>query len=129
MLINLILRQQSAEELKLRPVYYYTRPLLYPDPVPYGQYLVDYRKGNNIRCFIWIPLFVVEFVLWLVHSLAFLFPWVPYLESIDYLLQVSANVASFDNAAVRKDFPGLASQEETIVTCFERRRHYLKAAG
>lgn len=122
-LIRLLLLQPKQQAKLLRHVYYYTRPLHHTKPIPpYGQYLVDYRQGNGIQYYLWIPLVLVKVVLALVHFLAQVFPSMPYLQSIDYLLQVSGGEHSFDNTAIMEDFPELREHEETIEACFRRRK-------
>ena len=136
----------------LRPIYYYTRCVSqYPYPIPYGEFLLSYqkaafrsRRGSSIlsRVVGWIPLFIphvlVEYgVVRLLHGLTtFLqrlhrysstsrigIPFLPpYLESIDYLLQVTLNEHTFDMKETIQDFPNLLHLEETMEECFRRRR-------
>jgi hypothetical protein len=128
----------------IQPVYYYTRPLLLPDPTPYGYYLEQYRKAYGIhRTSIWIPLGMVTSIVRSVHWLTGIcnrfLPWtIPYLDAVDYLLQVASREHSFDCGRFRSlvenhhsqdeddDAPGF--KEEGILECFVRRRLYLKEA-
>lgn len=123
-LLYLILRD---EKKALQPVYFYCRPLHCTQPVPYGTYLQAYRQAYGMRCYLtvpdrWVRLFVLGF-----HALAdsFLGRWIPFMESIDYLLLVTLEEHSFDQRLVQHDFPELLSREETILQCFRRRRSQL----
>ena len=110
-------------------MYYYTRPLRqFPtEPPPYAAYLLDYRRAHCIHRVVWVPLVVMQLVGIMVHLLALLLgPVLPFLQSIDYLLQVTKNEHSFDLTAVQRDFPELPRLEETIVECFERRHRQLQ---
>jgi nucleoside-diphosphate-sugar epimerase len=109
----------------LRPVYYYTRPIMLQNPVPYGEYLVAFRKAYGLSSFaVWMPRWSVEMIVYLFHVVTNLFGrFVPYLQSVDYLLQVTTTEHSFDCAAVAKDF-GRSIEEESILACFERRRQH-----
>ncbi|GAX28754.1 hypothetical protein FisN_25Lh189 [Fistulifera solaris] len=120
-LLNLIL--SSPHDKVLQPIYFYCRPLRFSRPASYGTFLQAYREAYNMRYYLtvpdrWVRLFVLGF-----HALTrWLGSWVPFLESIDYLLIVTLNEHSFDQTLVQKDFPELISREETILQCFERRR-------
>jgi hypothetical protein len=76
----------------------------------------------------WIPVPLVQCLVQAIHMLskynALLFgQWqLPYVASIDYLLQVTVHEHSFDMTAIATDFPQLAQYEETIYECFRRRR-------
>ena len=119
----IVKRPSKARPFPLRPVYYYTRPLLLAEPLPYGQVLVDFRQSNDIRIAVNVPISLVNLFVALVHTLAHFFGrWICYLESLDYLLQVTRQEHSFASSAVRQDFPELRHQEETILACFRRRR-------
>jgi hypothetical protein len=125
----------------IQPIYYYTRPLLLPNPVPYGYYLEEYRKGYMIHnASIWIPLWIVTTIVWIVHWLVVTCnnqsysSWkIPYLDSIDYLLQVASREHSFDCSRFRSLVEdhrncvndGIVFVEESILECFIRRRLYL----
>jgi len=124
-LIRMILQENSPQ---LQPVYYYTRPLGYTQPIPYGDYLIDYRRAHDIRISVWIPYWMLTFFTTLFHGLAttWIGDYVPYLQSIDYLLQVSMAEHSFDLSLVQRDFPQLLEMEESIEDCFRRRRRILK---
>lgn len=121
-------RQQQLYPKTLRPIYYYTRPLHYPDPVPYGEYLVAYRQAHDMRLVWSIPPVLVRALVAAVHwwSQTVVGPWIPFLQSMDYLLQVTKDEHSFTSQAVRHDFPQLMAQEETITACFQRRRQQLR---
>jgi hypothetical protein len=110
-------RRQSGE---LSPVYYYTRPSSIKQPIPYGDYLLDYLKANNIWYTIWLPCWLVGSFLWFINILATYM--VPSLQPINYLLQVSTREHSFDNSRFLKDFPEIQQHEESIYECFVRRR-------
>ena len=121
-LIHAVLGKQ---ERKLRPVYYYTRPTQYQQPVPYGEYLKDFRQGNGIPFYCPLPIAVVHGFVALIHLLSVLIgSIIPYLQSVDYLLQVSRREHSFDLSAVKEDF---SFDEETIEECFRRRAKYLRS--
>jgi hypothetical protein len=141
-LIHLMLKSESSSEtLSWRPVYYYTRPTQYQQPVPYGSYLADYRRANNVFWAIWIPVWfvqgVVAFVHWLYMAIIvgkkssswrrLLEQWLyfDYLAHVDYLLQVTVKEHSFDLTAIQTDFPQIAQLEESIHDCFRRRRKML----
>jgi hypothetical protein len=113
----------------------------YPEPVAYGEYLLAYRKAYKLD---WIPLLLPAFVVkwcvvqplrWftviLTRILLYLVPALvpPYLESIDYLLQVTQNEHSFDMRETIRDFPMILEAEETLVVCFRRRRALLLVQG
>lgn len=137
-LIHLMLH--SASTTPLLPVYNYTRCMSsYPKPVAYGENLVAYRKVYNLD---WIPLLLPAFVVkwcvvqplhWftvvltsiLLYTVPALAP--PYLESIDYLLQVTRNEHSFDMRETLRDFPMILEAEESMEVCFRRRRALLQA--
>lgn len=117
-------KQEQQLPLKLRPVYYYTRPLHYHQPVPYGHFLQAYRQAYLIHWYINLPVWVVQGFVACFHGITNLLgPYVPYLESVDYLLQVTGNEHSFDMTAVQTDFPQLSILEETIEGCFQRRKN------
>ena len=106
-----------------QPVYYYTRPRSLKRPVPYGYYLMMFRKAYEIeKTSIWIPAWVVDCCVALVHWIAGYNNYLrlPYLDSVDYLLQVSSREHSFDCRRFQKDFPNL--KEESILECFLRRK-------
>lgn len=107
--------------------YYYTRPVQFRDAIPYGRYLVDYRKAHNIKLAVWIPAWTVQWFVATVHwcALTSVAKHLPYLESVDYLLQVSAQEHSFDCSRFAADFTEIASQEENFETCFRRRQRHL----
>jgi hypothetical protein len=107
--------------------YYYTRPVQFREAIPYGRYLLDYRKAHNITLAVWIPAWTVQWVVATVHwfALTRLAKHVPYLESVDYLLQVSAREHSFDCSRFAADFTEIVLQEENYETCFRRRQRQL----
>jgi hypothetical protein len=127
---------QKSPSSKSSSMYYYTRPLTLPKPVPYGYYLSEFRRAYGIqRTSLWIPVWVVTSFVSLVHSLAYwnqqyLSSCVPYLDAADYLLQVAAREHSFDNGAFRQLLQDEIQRgtfcEETILECFVRRRGYLQ---
>ena len=117
---------------KVRTLYYYTRPLHLKQPVPYGYYLQEYRKAYQLQhSSIWIPAWVVTwFVIafhWILSSFGLLKNIIPYLNSADYLLQVSSREHSFDNSKFSNDFRHhlVDNKEESIYGCFIRRKLYL----
>ncbi len=133
----------SSSTIKLRPIYYYTRCVSqYPYPVPYGEYLLSYKKayfGTPLISWfvpILIPSRLIEYgVVRLLHIITSLLqmlhsycrnvaiPFVPpYLESIDYLLQVTLNEHTFDMKETIQDFPNIIQCEESMEECFRRRR-------
>jgi hypothetical protein len=107
--------------------YYYTRPIKFRDPIPYGRYLSDYRAAHDIKLAVWIPPWTVKWFVAAVHwcALTPLAKHLPYLESVDYLLQVSAREHSFDCSRFAADFTEIISHEETFEACFRRRRRQL----
>jgi hypothetical protein len=111
--------------------YYYTRPVQFRHAIPYGRYLLDYRTAHNIQWAVWIPAWTVQWLVAAVHWLALtrMAKHVPYLESVDYLLQVSAREHSFDCSRFATDFTELVSQEETFETCFRRRQQQLRQSS
>lgn len=113
----------------LRPVYYYTRPLRqYPEPVPYGEYLMSYRRAYKVQVPLLVRAWMVHyFVVVPVHWLACVIA-LPYLHSLDYLLQVTVEEHTFDNSETATDFPRLIQVEESIAGCFARRRSILHSA-
>jgi hypothetical protein len=133
----------STNVRTLRPIYYYTRCVSqYPYPVPYGEYLISYQKAYRSSSIIywWTPLLIphvlIEYgVVRLLHAVTVflqmlhyqyrttIFPYLPpYIESIDYLLQVTLNEHTFDMKETIKDFPSILHLEETMEECFRRRR-------
>jgi hypothetical protein len=134
--IRLVLEKQQEQQKALSSstisqsrsrYYYYTCPVQFRDAIPYGRYLLDYRKAHNIQLAVWIPAWTVQWVVATVHWLALtrIAKHVPYLESVDYLLQVSAREHSFDCSRFAADFTELVSQEENYETCFRRRQRQL----
>jgi hypothetical protein len=112
--------------------YYYTRPVQFRDAIPYGQYLLDYRTAHNVKLAVWIPAWTVQWFVATVHwfALTRIAKHLPYLESVDYLLQVSAQEHSFDCSRFATDFTEIVSQEESFETCFRRRqRHLLQSSS
>jgi hypothetical protein len=121
---------------RLRPVYYYTRCISqYPKPVPYGEFFLAYRKAYGLAWLpILLPLLVVKYGvvtvchIWteLLRSTlpSYLMP--PFLESIDYLLQVTLHEHTFDMKETVQDFPAIVQLEETMEDCFRRRRALLR---
>jgi hypothetical protein len=136
--IRLVLEKQQEQNALSSPssssqsrsrYYYYTRPVQFRDAIPYGRYLVDYRKAHNIKWAMWIPAWTVQWFVAIVHLFALtrIAKHLPYLESVDYLLQVSAREHSFDCSRFATDFTEIVSQEETFETCF--RRHSLQSSS
>jgi hypothetical protein len=125
--IRLILVQQEQKQ-QLASYYYYTRPAQYLQPIPYGQYLVHYRRAYELWWYIWIPVWLVRAFVEAVHWIT---SWLqlPYLESVDYLLQVSYREHSFDCSDFVRDFPEIVNQEETIEACFRRRKIFLSQSN
>jgi hypothetical protein len=124
-LLQAILKAAQPPKQLIR-YFFYTRPLSVTAPVPYGEYLKAYRLGNDILIYAWLPMmFVVWIVTW-VHAIALRWPWLPYIQSIDYLLQVTRREHTFDLSLIGTAYPGVANQEETIVECFRRRRWYIR---
>ena len=129
-LIRLILKSSKP----LRPVYYYTRCLSqYPQPVAYGEHLVAYRQAYGIALLptLVTSWFVEFFVVHPLHWFTLFFKnWIgfslPFLESVDYLLQVTLDEHTFNMTETLQDFPEIVTVEETIVDCFARRRRFLK---
>jgi len=138
-LIHLMLH--SPHHHHWRPVYYYTRCFSsYPrQPVPYGEYLLAYRRAYGLQ---WLPLFLpawwVEWcfvrpfhwctvVCTVVLRRILRLPMPPFLESIDYLLQVTLDEHTFDMRETIKDFPMIRQAEESMDVCFRRRRAQLEA--
>jgi nucleoside-diphosphate-sugar epimerase len=124
--ISSLIHQLLARDARigrLRPVYYYTRPLMLREPVPYGEYLVAFRKAYKLSSFAaWMPSWSVRMIVHVFHVVTNLFGgFVPYLQSVDYLLQVTTTEHSFDCTAVATDF-GRSIEEESILACFERMR-------
>lgn len=122
-LLYLILREKQKS---LQPVYFYCRPLHFTRPVSYGTYLQFYRQAFGIRYYLTVPDSWVRGFVWCFHIIilasSFLGRWIPFLESVDYLLRVTLEEHSFDQRLVEKDFPELRLREETILECFQRRR-------
>jgi hypothetical protein len=129
-------QQQQQQQQQLRPVYYYTRCISqYPKPVPYGEFFMAYRKAYGLS---WLPVVLPTFLVKYGVVLPFHF-WtvllqtilpevltIPYVESIDYLLQVTINEHTFDMKETIQDFPELIHVEETMDECFCRRRKMLQ---
>jgi hypothetical protein len=91
--------------------------------VAYGEYLKSYREAYGLSPYaLWLPNWLVSAFVYFFHLAAGLLGrFVPYLQSVDYLLQVATSEHSFDCSAVAVDF-GRDIEEETILECFERRR-------
>lgn len=127
----------------LKPIYYYTRST--PKPVPYGDYLQDYQQAYELVWKIRIPVFVVQGFVMFLHILTILVgPYVPFLQSIDYLCQVTREEHSFDNSLVQQDLIQVLQSKqqqlsltprdatdnfckESVLECFQRRRKYLQS--
>ena len=124
--VRLILASQQ-EKAQLASYYYYTRPVRqYPQPLSYGEYLSEYRRALDLWWYVWIPVWIVCFFVETVHWLARrIKSRLAFLDSIDYLLQVSYRDHCFDNSAFVADFPEIVDQEETIEECFRRRQKVL----
>ena len=120
---------QQQHQQPLKSLYYYTRPLsLLKEPLPYGEYLLYYRRAYEITSLssIWLPMFLMSTFVTIIHWIAHTIKrrcriWIPYLDSINYLLQVSIREHSFDNTRFATDF-GSYFQEESILECFQRIR-------
>ena len=72
----------------------------------------------------WLTVLLTTMVLYLVPAMV-----PPYLESMDYLLQVTLNEHSFDMRETIRDFPMILDAEENMETCFRRRQRALAAAA
>ena len=137
---SILLRLRRAAKNKANEsfprVIYYTRPLNMPRPVPYGDYLKIYRQAYILsfpkswsgRLMMWVPSFIHVVLVFLVRCLAqvnqsILKNRIPYIDSIDYLLQVSSREHSFDCSLFAKYFA--FDEEETILQCFVRRNQLL----
>jgi hypothetical protein len=67
--IQLVLREQQQQQQQKKnasenhgpPYYYYTRPCSRPDPIPFRQYLQDYRAAHALVWAILIPAWIVEY--------------------------------------------------------------------
>lgn len=124
----LLLRSEQSEPNtpNMQRIYYYTRPLLLPKPVPYAYYMHQYRISNNIGDLtsIWLPIwFYTGFVAmlhWLAQSTFHYYLKFPYVDACDYLMQVAILEHTFDCSSLQRDFPEL--QEESIADCFQRRK-------
>lgn len=124
---TILCRASESTSHDIKTVYNYTRPSSLHRPVPYGYYLEKYRVAHGLQSTsIWIPV-------WIVTSFVSAFHWfaqwnvylkLPYIDSLDYLLQVSSREHSFNCSLFQGDFPEL--DEETILECFVRRRVYLR---
>lgn len=123
---------KTQQRPKLRPIYFYSRPLYLKRPIPYGDYLVCYRRAYNVN---YIPMLIQYILLKWLFILPFHYMTVilsssyigipPYIQSIDYLLQVTNHEHTFDMSETIKDFPNLINIEETIFDCFQRRRQII----
>jgi len=94
-----------------------------PKPVPYGYYLQNFRRAHGIeRYFHGVPQWFMTGSIALFHWIA---AWnilgLPYIDSVDYLLQVSSEEHSFDCSRFARDF-GSKFQEESILECFVRQK-------
>ena len=138
-LLHLILSKfhhPQAGVRALRPVYYYTRCISqYPKPVPYGEFFLSYRRAYGLSWLpVLLPLFIVQYGVVAVCHIwtlvfrsrlpSYLMP--PFLESIDYLLQVTRHEHTFDMKETLQDFPKIVQLEETMEACFQRRRALLQ---
>jgi hypothetical protein len=142
-LLHLILLQFNHDTipcnsypLRLRPVYYYTRCISqYPKPVPYGEFFLAYRNVYGLaKLPVLLPYVLVKygvvmvFHFWtiLLRSMLPSYIMPPFLESIDYLLQVTVHEHTFDMNETLQDFPMIVHLEETMEDCFRRRRAVLQ---
>eukprot|EP00797_Seminavis_robusta_P026340 Sro477_g150750.1 n/a (470) ;mRNA; r:24886-26607 len=121
---------QEGTTKQIQPVYYYTRPLSLEQPVPYGYYLQEFRRAHQMEyTSIWIPVWVVAWITALIHWFASICNrWkvrLPYVDAMDYLMQVASREHSFDCSMFGDDFPNFQEQEETILECFIRRKEIL----
>ena len=110
--------------------YYYTRPTHHPQPLAYGQFLKHFRAAYQIPSWsiVSFPSVWMQCLVAMIHWMAtetLLSRLMPFLESIDYLLQVSSREHTFDNTLFKTDFPQLSRMEESIPECFVRRRRFL----
>ena len=87
-LLHCMLMSTHVPAQRLR-TFYYTRPLSWPGPVPYGLYLQAYRRAHDIWVYVWIPVLLVQWVVAWVHYVAQRYPHWPFVQSVDYLLQVT----------------------------------------
>jgi hypothetical protein len=86
---------------------------------------VSFREAYRISSYaLWIPNGLVSAFISCFHlATALLGQFVPFFQSVDYLLQVTTSEHSFDCSAVAADF-GRDIEEETILECFKRRRRF-----
>jgi hypothetical protein len=132
-LIHLILQTSTKT---MPQVYYYTRCLSeFPQPVPYGECLMSYRRAYELEKIpLLIPWILVSWCFRFLHFITlvtqaaasfFRLHMPPFLECFDYLMQVPLNEHTFDNTPVLHDFPEIVDLEASIETCLRRRRAYI----
>ena len=126
--VAVLLRAILDKEVPAQAIryFYYTRPLSFSTPVPYSAYLVAYRRAHHILIDLWLPLVLLDWIIRFVSSLAEFWPSFPFVQSLDYLLQVTRREHSFDLSLVGAAYPTVVAQEETIFKCFDRRSYYLR---
>jgi hypothetical protein len=132
---NVAVALQQILSTPLQPTvryYYYTRPasLGLRCRIPYGYYLNAYRHSYRTSQSSWtdsfrIPVVVTRAFVAVVHYLTKWIYWVPYIQSVDYLLQVSQYEHSFDCSPIVHDYPAIPGLEEGMEACFVRRRKLL----
>lgn len=110
---------QSNDMEVWKPIIYYTRCT--PLPVSYGSYLEAYRTAYDVRYYVNMPEWAVHLFITAFHVMAQYFGrWLPYVESIDYLLQVILQEHTFvNNIAVE-------FEQESILDGFRQRRRLLR---
>uniref|UniRef100_A0A6S8UGX8 NAD-dependent epimerase/dehydratase domain-containing protein n=1 Tax=Ditylum brightwellii TaxID=49249 RepID=A0A6S8UGX8_9STRA len=126
--IRSLLNVNHSSEM-LQTMYYYTRPLALAEPVPYGYYVHEYKRAQNMQLLVWGPLIALTWARILLHLIANAFPFVPYIEALDYMFQVSYYEHSFDCSRFAKDFPNMLNEEESIYDCFTRRRKLMEISS
>lgn len=122
-LLRAMLDQPPVQAIRY---FYYTRPLSFSSPIPYAAFVVAYRRAYDISIDLWLPLIVLNWIIQSIHAWSEFWPFLPFLQSIDYLLQVTRQEHSFDVSLVGAAYPGVVAQEESMVECFRRRQYYLR---
>ena len=98
-------------------------------PILVPQILIEYgvvRLLHVITLFLqWVQSHCRRMTMWFSSLSSSSSPWSmvpPYLESMDYLLQVTVREHTFDMTETIADFPNVLRVEETVDECFRRRR-------
>lgn len=120
--LRLLLVRLERRPETVQPLYYYTRP--HGPPVAYGERLVAYRRACGILFALWLPCWIVAWLVALCHLAVRRTPLrhIGLARSVDYLLQVSSRDHTFDNSRIHSDFTELKAQEEDDVCAFVRIR-------